>query len=195
MNPRDIPFVHTHLAIFSFFPGMRVHTFLIYIYITNYAIDISSYIISLFLILIILLFLFSPIFSSLILIYLFLEVAAHPVLLSIVVVSLLLATSRTVFLLLRCQWLSVLSRLPLLPPPSPSPSCHFTLRPCAVNVTRHTIPFSPSSTYAYNDSPIIPCRYAFRHPMTENERFSKNREEKLTWKSKPFIHPPLSFIV
>ena len=138
MNPRDIPFVHTHLAIFSFFPGMRVHTFLIYIYITNYAIDISSYIISLFLILIILLFLFSPIFSSLILIYLFLEVAAHPVLLSIVVVSLLLATSRTVFLLLRCQWLSVLSRLPSSLS-FPFSSCHFTLRPCAVNVTRHPL--------------------------------------------------------
>lgn len=161
---------------------MRVHTF-IYIYITNYAIDIV-----IFFSLSHSIFFFFFSISLLSFCYLFLEVAAHRCW-SIVVVSFRLQVVEYFYYCAASGFL--FSRLPA-PPPSPLVSFH-------ASTLRHT-PHNPRppSPYAYNDS-VMPCHYAFCHPMTERENKRANFRRKINLETRntnpfPILLSPLLIV-
>lgn len=169
---RDTILVHTHLAIFH---GMRVHTF-IYIYITNYAIDIVIF--SLFLIL------FFFFFSSISLLFShfvisFLKSLPTVVDLSIVVVSFCLQVEYFYYCAASGFLFSCLPR-----PPFPFVSFHAS--------THHTTLPPPLTHIIIHQYRAITVHSVIQWRKGKtNERFSKkNRGEKLTLETQTLSPSP-----
>lgn len=162
-----LPFVHTHLATFS--RDASAHILYIYIYITNYAIDIVIF--SLFLILFF--FLSSPPFLFSHFVISFLKFRCPPT-----VVIYLCSCFACKYLEYFITALSASGFLfsPRLSPPPPSltlASFHASTS-CAVNATHTHTPF----TYAYNNST---CRAILTHlscPAERENESNRGGEEK-----------------